>query len=582
MARALISSIRSLTGKLVETLTQNSEPESSSSASENQNKRVRDDLEQLHRTLRRIQAVLQDAEDKEILDKSVEIWLSDLRAVAHEAEDVLDEYQYERFRFAVEGRESALEASSNKGSTAKMEEIYRLPLFPSSFSSYGFASTANTAIPCGMTDRIKEINDKFMEIYEGREKFSLREGDGHIRFSGIQKRPPSTSLVDEKGVIGREEDKEKVIDLLISQSSSFVVIPIVGMGGVGKTTLAQLIYNDSRVSQLFDRKAWVSVSYVFDVIRLTREIIESITEKNCDVTQANKLQENLVEKLEGRKFLLVLDDVWNEERNLWDHFRVAFKSAKLVTILTTSRDIFVAQIMQTVPPYHLDTLLEDQSWTLFKNCVFGTQKLIEQSDLVEIGKKIVRKCGGLPLAIKALGGVLRLENIVDVGYSRDVNMISKHNLKSVKLAWRVNPMLESLMDDGEVEEKLHLKLSSINSQDVMNSEQIEEAVLNSLQPSSNVINLTIHGYNGLKFPDWFGDPCSLAKLSTLVLVDNNVGNDNLSCLGKATTLKLRPLSPYQPPVPPPVTGASDQLLRPMFQGRLLQLQVTIQSSSSFP
>ncbi|KAJ3681760.1 hypothetical protein LUZ60_014333 [Juncus effusus] len=133
--------------------------------------------------------------------------------------------------------------------------------------------------------------------------------------------------------------------------------------------------------------------------------------------------------------------------------------------------------------------------------------------------------------------ISRLENIVDVGYSRDVKMISKHNLKTVKLAWRVNPMLENLMDDDEVEEKLHLKLSSSNSQDVMNSEQIEEAVLDSLQPSINVINLTIHGYNGLKFPDWFGDPCSLAKLSTLVLVDNNVGNDNLSCLCKLPSLR---------------------------------------------
>lgn len=116
MAQALVSSVRRLTGNLVETLQKSVAPESSSSA-QSQTQAILDDLNQLHRTLRRIHTVLHDAEEREIRDQSVELWLSDLRSVAHEAEDVLDEYQYELLRADIEGSNGVAdsEASSSNG-----------------------------------------------------------------------------------------------------------------------------------------------------------------------------------------------------------------------------------------------------------------------------------------------------------------------------------------------------------------------------------------------------------------------------------------------------------------------------------
>lgn len=298
------------------------------------------------------------------------------------------------------------------GSKRKSKEM---PLAYVAFSSFWAPyATAHVSVLNEIAARIKEIKNKFQEICEGRQNFSLREEDGERRYYGFRKRPPSTSHVEEIGVIGREEDREKLIHLLTTGSSSFSVIPIVGMGGVGKTTLAQFIYHDVRVRQFFDQTAWISVSDDFDVIRLTKEVIESVTREPCHIAQPNILQEALMEKVAKRKLLLVLDDVWNKNRELWEHFRIALWSAQFVRILITTRDTSVAEIMQaSVLSYRLGSLPDEKSLILFRNCAFGTQDVVEYSDLVEIGNQIVRKCDGLPLAIKVLGGILRYDRDID-------------------------------------------------------------------------------------------------------------------------------------------------------------------------
>ncbi|KAK9217345.1 hypothetical protein WN943_005972 [Citrus x changshan-huyou] len=176
------------------------------------------------------------------------------------------------------------------------------------------------------------------------------------------------------------------------------------MGGLGKTTLAQLVYNDKQVQDHFDLKAWTCVSDDFDVIRLTKSILLSIaSDQNVDNHDLNKLQEELKKKLSQKKFLLVLDDVWNENYNDWDRLRRPFEAgAPGSKIIVTARNQGVAAIMGTAPAYQLKKLSNDDCLSVFAQHSLGSDKLLE-----EIGKKIVAKCDGLPLAAQTLGGLLR-------------------------------------------------------------------------------------------------------------------------------------------------------------------------------
>ncbi|KAK9217344.1 hypothetical protein WN943_005971 [Citrus x changshan-huyou] len=180
------------------------------------------------------------------------------------------------------------------------------------------------------------------------------------------------------------------------------------MGGLGKTTLAQLVYNDARVQGHFDLKAWTCVSDDFDVIRLTKTILRSITKQTTDDSDLNLLQEELKKKLSQKKFLLVLDDVWNENYNDWDRLRPPFEAgAPGSKIIVTARNQGVAAIMGTAPAYQLKKLSNDDCLSVFAQHSLGTRDFSSNKSLEEIGKKIVIKCNGLPLAAKTLGGLLR-------------------------------------------------------------------------------------------------------------------------------------------------------------------------------
>ncbi|KAK9213895.1 hypothetical protein WN944_005881 [Citrus x changshan-huyou] len=181
------------------------------------------------------------------------------------------------------------------------------------------------------------------------------------------------------------------------------------MGGLGKTTLAQLVYNDKQVLDHFNLKAWTCVSDDFDVIRLTKTILTSIVaDQNVDNLNLNSLQEKLNKQLSGKKFLLVLDDVWNRNYDDWDQLRRPFEvGAPGSKIIVTTRNQEVAKIMGTVPAYQLKKLSDNDCLAVFVQHSLGTRDFSLQKSLEEIGKKIVTKCDGLPLAAQTLGGLLR-------------------------------------------------------------------------------------------------------------------------------------------------------------------------------
>ncbi|KAJ3696552.1 hypothetical protein LUZ61_000257 [Rhynchospora tenuis] len=354
-----------------------------------------EDLERLGRTMKRIQSILLDAPEGNILDQSENHRLQELREVAYDAEDLVEEYAYEVLHAKIQAR-------------SKMGEKVTTDLS---------SIVVSVPVPKEMSLRAQIIRERFEEIVGEWEKLRWGQNDEvrQLRFSSVALSPTS-SLVYEPSIHGRQQDKENVIEILLNRQSDvgtnqirMCVLPIVGMGGVGKTTLAQLVYNDPRMDSYFDLKGWIYVSKEFDVQALTQITVAAITKQPCKPMQLDGLHRVIENKIKGKKLLLVLDDVWNERPSLWYSFQTPLFCSQSCKILVTTRNEKVAKIMQTVPFYPLRCLEQEDSWKLFKQVAFENQDLDEHPYLLDIGRKITNKCGGLPLAIRAIGCTLRFE-----------------------------------------------------------------------------------------------------------------------------------------------------------------------------
>ncbi|XP_058182065.1 putative disease resistance RPP13-like protein 1 [Rhododendron vialii] len=348
-------------------------------------------LKKLEVTLLELNKGLNDAEDRQITDRAVKAWLDELKDAVYQAEDLVDE-------IATEALRTKVEAEYPRGKQSLQDSVI------STFTSF---------FDRGVNSKLEKIIGMLDCFVKAKDVLGLREVAAR---KWSQTRLPTTSLVDESCVYGRENDKEEIMKLLLSDgenSKKIDVIPIVGMGGMGKTTLAQLLYNDGSVNAHFDKKAWVCVSDVFDVLSITRTIVESVTGPASDAKDLNLLQVKLKESLGGKKFLIVLDDVWNENYEHWDALITPFRFGACGSkIIVTTRNGSVASIMQTVPIHWLKELPEEDSWMLFSKHAFEKGDCNAHPNLEKIGKEIVKKCKGLPLAAKTLGGLLRYQQNV--------------------------------------------------------------------------------------------------------------------------------------------------------------------------
>ncbi|KAB1670636.1 hypothetical protein ES319_1Z150200v1, partial [Gossypium barbadense] len=337
---------------------------------------VKNDLDNLKSTVSTIKAVLLDAEERSVTSQLVKDWLEKLKDVLYDADDLLDDFSTEALRKDLLGGNKLTLISI--GSEAKA--------------------------------------------------FNLVERDRPMEISFMTKKRQLThSFVPKDKIIGRGDDKAALLKLVLEFESeeTVYIIPIVGFGGLGKTALAQFVYNDGMVKNHFELMIWVCVSDVFDVKIIVENMIKSATGKAPDQNlEMDQLQKQLREKIE----LLV-------------------GGAKGSRIIVTTRSLGVAKITSKCQPYVLKGLSDNDAWSLFKEIAFE-QRSADSTDsgFVKIGKLILERCCGVPLVIRTIAGTLSFKET-----------------KSEWLSFKDNELARISQNEGEILPTLKLSYDHLSS-----------------------------------------------------------------------------------------------------------------------
>ncbi|XP_022880531.1 putative disease resistance protein RGA3 [Olea europaea var. sylvestris] len=361
------------------------------------------DLAILRNYIKKIYEVLEDAEKREITERAVESWLKDLKDAADDAKIVLDEIKYEDLRRTIETE----------------DEIGCL-YFPC-IMTFLRKMAHKITFHWKMSHKIKGINENFKRINNEADSLGLnRDFTNYPRSKPLVKEitkplvTETTSFTVDPIVIGRVIDIRKILGTVLNSGDNVLsVLPIVGMGGLGKTTLARQIYNDPCIETDFQKMIWVCVSKNFDQTTLFKRILELLLGKDFGGGSKQAVVKKIAEELKYKRYLLVLDDLRNEETEDWDEFKNTLEGAssrKGNFIIVTTREEKVASIVNTCNcPCRLRSLTDDECWLIIRSMVFQDKEVTKEFAIT--GLKIAGKCRGLPLAANVIGRVLRGKKI---------------------------------------------------------------------------------------------------------------------------------------------------------------------------
>ncbi|KAL0298601.1 UNVERIFIED_CONTAM: putative disease resistance RPP13-like protein 3 [Sesamum radiatum] len=363
----------------------------------------------LKNELKRMQSFLKDAAEKQVNDASIRDWISEIRELAQDAEDVI-----ESFILKVE---TPRKSRGLLGRCACFpEHVYHLDK---------------------LGQEIEDIRDRLQAIESSRKRYGIEDLGGGTtlmsRRSEVAEKRQLSHWQRDKDVVGLEEDVEHLLQrALLQEWEDLSVATIVGMGGLGKSTLAREVYNHADVVARFECRAWVVVSREFNPKEIIKGLMLQLVEPQkqreiLEIMEKSDLQNvkhMLHEQLKGKRFFIVLDDIWQEEA--WESLSSAFPCEERASrLLLTSRSRDIPRHARYV--HELQLLDPDKSWKLFLKKAFIKNTNVKcTEDMENIGREILRKCNGLPLAITVVGGLLVKQRQSESEWERLLKGLNSH------------------------------------------------------------------------------------------------------------------------------------------------------------
>ncbi|KAG8371613.1 hypothetical protein BUALT_Bualt13G0106500 [Buddleja alternifolia] len=383
---------------------------------------VKDQILSIYRKLRFLQSLLQDSHEE------MEILQIQIRDVAYSTQDIIDLHLSQQI------------LSNPKKFMAQLGHVHK--------------NISSVLYYQDLDNEIKKFDALIEELLKDRRglKYLLPRGRD-LRYS----LPLGSSIPRRKArrahaMVGFHEDVKHIKERLTAHQSELQIIPIVGMGGIGKTTLARNVYDDPLIKGYFDIRAWVTVSQAYNVGKVLRDLLQDMRVV-IDQLQQNNIQylmKTLYQSLKNMRYLIVLDDMWSMDA--WDSFMRIFphdNNGSRIMVTTRLSDMANYATNDSSPPHQMNLLDEGESWDLLRQEVFAQEPC--PFELEEIGKVIARNCRGLPLATTVVGGLLAssmktrefweyvAENVSSVAINNDEDYLDLFSLSYNHLPQHLKP-----------------------------------------------------------------------------------------------------------------------------------------------